>query len=99
MSCLSKANLQITVGVGVPAFSGHPFKNDNNNNIKIIGIFEQNEILLFSLPVLRKKEGIKAIIYIFKTKINFCKMELNVEKTTFKFKVISFFINSYSYVK
>ena len=26
MSCLSKANLQITVGVGVPAFSGHPFK-------------------------------------------------------------------------
>ena len=27
MSCLSKANLQITAGVGVPAFSGHPFKN------------------------------------------------------------------------
>ena len=26
MSCLSKANLQMTVGVGVPAFSGHPFK-------------------------------------------------------------------------
>ena len=25
MSCLSKANLQITVGVGVPAFSGHRF--------------------------------------------------------------------------
>ena len=27
MSCLSKANLQITVGVGVPACSGHRFKN------------------------------------------------------------------------
>ena len=26
MSCLSKANLQITVGVGMPAFSEHPFK-------------------------------------------------------------------------
>ena len=27
MSCISKANLQITVGVGVLACSGHPFTN------------------------------------------------------------------------
>ena len=26
ISCLSNANLQITVGVGLPAFSVHPFK-------------------------------------------------------------------------
>ena len=33
MSCLSKANLQITVGVGVPAFSGHPFKKLVSHNM------------------------------------------------------------------
>ena len=29
MSCLSKANLQMTVGMGVPAFSGHPFEKSS----------------------------------------------------------------------
>ena len=33
MSCLSKANLQITVGVGVPVFSGHPFKKSTYTNM------------------------------------------------------------------